>query len=355
MGKISKRTKIFTQYGFLFFLIAITTYLVSTTLDLKLIPHIIKLVNRKYIILGILLILIYILLESYINCLIVRSIEKRRIKGIGFKLAAMGLYYNLVTPFASGSQPIQIYALTKHNVKFSKSVAIVTNKTIIYQLVVTIYSGILILFNFDLLKVEIPSILILITFGMIINIVTLFVGILIIFNPNKIKIVAQIITKFLCKFRIFKFLNNKKTKIDEIIDKYHQSIIMFIKDKKSLFLSLIMTFIQLTVYFSISYCVYKMFNLKELTYIKLLVLQVFLYMSVSPVPTPGNVGANEIAFLTIFSKVFPKEIIGYCVFLYSGFVYYFVVILCGFFTIIIHYNMEKQGIIKNKIYREFNR
>lgn len=349
MGKFNKKTKIFMQYGFLLFLIAITTYLVSTTLDISLIPYIIKIVNKKYILLAISLILVYILLESYINYLIVNSIEKRRIKGIGFKLATMGLYYNLVTPFASGSQPIQIYALTKYNVKFSKSVAIVTNKTIIFQLVVTIYSGILMFFNLDLLKNEIPSILVLITFGMFINIVTLLVGILIIFNPNKIKIILEIIISFLRKFRIFKFLNNKKDKIDEVVDKYHQSIIMFIKDKKSLFLSLVMTFIQLTVYFSISYCIYKMFNLKEATYVRLLVLQVFLYMSVSPVPTPGNVGANEIAFLTIFSKIFPKEIIGYSVFLYSGFAYYLVVIICGLFTIMTHYKMEKLDKIESKI------
>ena len=38
----------------------------------------------------------------------------------------------------------------------------------------------------------------------------------------------------------------------------------------------------------------------------MLTLQVFLYMSVSPIPTPGNVGANEIAFFTIFAKVFSK-------------------------------------------------
>ncbi|MGL6108018.1 lysylphosphatidylglycerol synthase transmembrane domain-containing protein [Romboutsia sp.] len=351
MIKITKKKKAFIQYVFLLFLIAITTYLVSTTLDISLIPQIVKVVNKKYIILGVLLILIYILLESYINYLIVKSIEKTKIKGIGFKLATMGLYYNLVTPFASGSQPMQVYALTKYNVKFSKSVAIVTNKTIIFQLVVTIYSGFLILLNLDLLKAEIHSILILITIGMTINIISLLAGILIMFNPNKMKIIAGLIIKFLCKFKIFKFLEDKKIKIDEMINKYHQSIMMFIKDKKSLFLSFIMTFIQLTVFFSISYCVYKMFNLKDLSYIKMLTLQVFLYMSVSPIPTPGNVGANELVFLTIFANVFPKKIIGYSVFLYSGFAYYLIILVCGIFTIITHYNMEKQDKTKNKICR----
>ena len=45
MRKLSKREKDFIQYGFLLFLICITTYLVLTTLDIKLIPKIIRLVN----------------------------------------------------------------------------------------------------------------------------------------------------------------------------------------------------------------------------------------------------------------------------------------------------------------------
>ncbi|MGL5311994.1 MAG: lysylphosphatidylglycerol synthase domain-containing protein, partial [Peptostreptococcaceae bacterium] len=101
------------------------------------------------------------------------------------------------------------------------------------------------------------------------------------------------------------------------------------------------TFIQLTIFFSITFCIYKTFNLSDVTYVTLLTLQVFLYMSVSPVPTPGNVGANELVFLTIFANIFPKQLIGYSVFLYSAFVYYMIVVICGIFTIITHYDMGK--------------
>ena len=110
-------------------------------------------------------------------------------------------------------------------------------------------------------------------------------------------------------------------------------------------MSIILTIIQLTVFFSISYCVYKAFNLNGLSLFEVLSLQVFLYMSVSPIPTPGNVGANEVAFLTIFANVFPGNIIGYSVFLYSIYVYYFLVVVCGLFTIHTHYHMNKR---KNK-------
>lgn len=348
MRKITKKQKAFIQYAFLLFLICLTTYLVSTTLDITLIPHILKVVDIKYIITGILLIVTYILFEAYILQLVINSIEKTKARFLGFKIGTMGLYYNLVTPFASGSQPIQIYALTKYGISLSKSVAIITNKTIVFQTAVTAYCGYLILVNLDLLKTEMPSIMILVAAGMIMNIVMLIGGVLIILSPNKIKMITSYILDKLSRFKFFKKLSNKKDTINEYIDEYSYSIKMFMKNKKNLVLSLILTAIQLAIFFSITYCIYKAFNLNGLSYWHVMTLQVFLYMAVSPIPTPGNVGANELAFFSIFANVFPKEIIGYSVFLYSWFAYYMIVIIGGIFTINTHHNMNKYN--NEKIY-----
>ena len=342
MLNLTKTKKTCLQYSFLILLICITVYLVSTTLDVTLIPAIIKLVDKKFILLGFLLMIIYIILESIIINILIKSIQKTKIRFLSVKIAMMGFYYNLVTPFASGSQPMQIYTFNKYGINLSKSTAIVTNKTVLYQSIVTIYCGILIFFNMDFLKNKLPCILILISIGMLINIVTLLGGIIIVLSPNSMKRIVYIISKTLCKIKIFKLLNEKVDTINNFIDDYSHSIKMFIKDKKSLFISVILTIIQLTVFFSISYCIYKAFNLNGLSFYHIFALQVFLYMSISPIPTPGNVGASEIGFFTIFANVFPKDMIGYCVFLYTIFIYYFLVVVGGVFTVHTHYDMNKQ-------------
>ena len=232
-----------------------------------------------------------------------------------------------------------------HYINLSKSIAIVTNKTVLFQTVVTIYSAVIIFLNIEVLKNELPSMLVLMSIGMVMNIVSLLGGMLIVLTPNTMKIIVKVIVNILYRLNIFKSLNKKIHTINKFIDEYSYSIKLFIKNKKALCLSIILTIIQLTVFFSISYCVYKAFNLNGLSLFEVLSLQVFLYMSVSPIPTPGNVGANEVAFLTIFANVFPGNIIGYSVFLYSIYVYYFLVVVCGLFTIHTHYHMNKR---KNK-------
>lgn len=345
MLNLTKTQKICIQYGFLLLLICMTVYLVSTTLDITLIPMIMKLVNKKFIFIGFLIMVLYIILECTIINILIKTIQKTKVRFLAVKIAMMGFYYNLVTPFASGSQPMQIYALNKYDINLSKSIAIVTNKTVLFQTVVTIYSEVIIFLNIEVLKNELPSMLVLMSIGMVMNIVSLLGGMLIVLTPNTMKIIVKVIVNILYRLNIFKSLNKKIHTINKFIDEYSYSIKLFIKNKKALCLSIILTIIQLTVFFSISYCVYKAFNLNGLSLFEVLSLQVFLYMSVSPIPTPGNVGANEVAFLTIFANVFPGNIIGYSVFLYSIYVYYFLVVVCGLFTIHTHYHMNKR---KNK-------
>ena len=345
MLNLTKTQKICIQYGFLLLLICMTVYLVSTTLDITLIPMIMKLVNKKFIFIGFLIMVLYIILECTIINILIKTIQKTKVRFLAVKIAMMGFYYNLVTPFASGSQPMQIYALNKYDINLSKSIAIVTNKTVLFQTVVTIYSAVIIFLNIEVLKNELPSMLVLMSIGMVMNIVSLLGGMLIVLTPNTMKIIVKVIVNILYRLNIFKSLNKKIHTINKFIDEYSYSIKLFIKNKKALCLSIILTIIQLTVFFSMSYCVYKAFNLNGLSLFEVLSLQVFLYMSVSPIPTPGNVGANEVAFLTIFANVFPGNIIGYSVFLYSIYVYYFLVVVCGLFTIHTHYHMNKR---KNK-------
>lgn len=341
MNILTKKQKDILQYTFLAFLIILTTYIVSTTLDIKLLPDLIDIINFKYIILGFIFILLYIILEGHIIQIIINSIQKNKVKNLGFKISTMGLYYNLVTPLASGSQPMQVYALSKYKMPMSKAIAVIVNKTIIFQTVVTSYCTFLLLSNYNYLKNEMHSVIILVSTGVAINVFTLGFGFLIIYSPKKTKALVNLVLNFMKRFKVFNKLENKKEDINKFIDEYYDSVMLFIKDRKSLIKSLLYTVIQLTLYFSIAYCIYNALSLSSASYKQLLSLQAFLYMAVSPVPTPGNVGANEIVFLNIFKDVFPKELIGYGVFLYGIFIYYFILIFCGICTVISHYKIKK--------------
>ena len=106
-----KRNKTFTEIWFLIALMVITVYLVLKSLDISMLSSVITMVNKEYLLVGVGAILFYIILEGIILQIIINEQNKLKSSFVGFKLAIMGFYYNLVTPFASGSQPVQIYVL----------------------------------------------------------------------------------------------------------------------------------------------------------------------------------------------------------------------------------------------------
>ncbi|WP_300282761.1 lysylphosphatidylglycerol synthase transmembrane domain-containing protein [Peptacetobacter sp.] len=342
MRKLTKTEKNILQYVFLLFLIGLTVYIVSTTIDYRRIPDVIAFVDKKFLFFGMLLVLIYIILETLVFQLIINSVEKdKKKRTIGLQMGTMGLYYNLVTPFASGSQPMQIYVMNRYGISLSKAVAIVTNKTVLFQTVVTFICGAVILLNKSMIVSDYRHIIMLLTFGMAMNMVTILGGMMIVLNPKLMKKFVDIVISALGRFRIFKFLRDKNERCYNYIDDFNKSILMYIKDIKSLIITIFLTFLQLFIYFSIVFCIYKASKLSGTSFYMLFSLQVLLYMTISPIPTPGNVGANEITFFGIFNRVFPKRYIGYAVIMYSFLVYYFILLLSGICTWISHYYMNK--------------
>ncbi|WP_195945967.1 lysylphosphatidylglycerol synthase transmembrane domain-containing protein [Paraclostridium bifermentans] len=342
MKKKKTLNKNILQYGFLVFILGMTSYLVYRTLDIDMLNEVVDMVDKKFIFFGMCAVITHMLLEGVVLKIVIDSIHKVKTRFIGFKLATMGFYYNLITPFASGSQPMQIYVLNKCKMPASKATAVIMNKSIIYQVVVTVYCSVLVLFNTAILK-ELRGVMPLILVGIAINAFTLIVSMMVIYNPELIKKVSKRIINFLVKFKLFKFLEGKVEKVESFADEYSKSVNLFIKNRKALVLTLLITVVQLSVYFSISFWIYKAFNLSGYTYIYMLTLQAFLYMAISPIPTPGNAGASELAFFAIFKSVFPQPLMGYAIFLYGGFVYYAVLIGSGIFTMITHHNMDRKS------------
>lgn len=330
------------KYGFLAFLMFFTVNLVFKNLDISSIDKIKDIINKKYIIIGILAIIIYMILEGVILKQILDAQYKVEEKFLGFKLATMGFYYNLVTPFASGSQPMLIYVLNKYKVPLSEATGIITNKTLLYQSIVTIYCAVFFVLNIGILQSQLPGVISLVVIGLSINAFTILAGLLAILNPLKVKAITNFLIQHLSKLRILKFLKKKEEKIDEFIDEYSKSVKFFMTNKKLLIKTTVLTIIQLTAYFSVSYWIYKSFNLSEYHFIYLITLQTLLYMAVSPIPTPGNIGANEIAFFSIFTTAFPKSVLGYAVLLYGGLVYYLILISSAIMTLLTHVQIKEK-------------
>ena len=78
MRKLTSKEKKIAQYGFLLFLIGFTFYIISTTVDYRRIPDVINFVDKKFLFMGMGLVLIYIVLETLVFQFIINSEKDKK-------------------------------------------------------------------------------------------------------------------------------------------------------------------------------------------------------------------------------------------------------------------------------------
>ena len=158
--------------------------------------------------------------------------------------------------------------------------------------------------------------------------------VLAIFSKKFISKTIELIFKLVSRV---KFINlNKLIKnIDEEINQYQEGA-KFIKENKMVIVKVILTtFAQICFNYSITFFVYKAFNLSTYSFLTVFSLQSILFISVSAIPLPGSVGSSESSFLTLFKTLFPVSTLSSAMLLSRGISFYLFVIISGIVVLFI--------------------
>ena len=90
---------------------------------------------------------------------------KRRYRSINsldlFCISGSEFFFNAITPFSSGGQPFQAYALKQKNVKLSDSTSCLLLNFLAYQVVINVFSLICLFIYYSQLKAQIENIILL--------------------------------------------------------------------------------------------------------------------------------------------------------------------------------------------------
>lgn len=319
--------------------------------DLFNLLKIIKKLNTNFIIITLAFIFIFWFIEAFmIYKLILKFTDsERNLKSfwLALKVTMIGQYYSNITPLATGGQPVQLYVLKDGNVSFSNGTAILISKFLLFQIGVTVYSFCLAIYKIRLLVSFNNSASIFIITGLILNMIMLSGIMLIAFNQQVLLKLCEVFLKFLFKLHVVKDVKKVMSKTESFILEYKSSISKLKEDYYFTIKMFAVTFIQLTVFFSTTYFVYKSLNLNESNILDIICLQSFLYMAVSFIPTPGTAGASEVGFILLLGHLFPSNIISTALLLWRGLSFYFSLIFSGIFSFAVTTLGKKKILISN--------
>lgn len=257
-----------------------------------------------YLLMAVGCMVVYWLMESVALHTVAKEVHPQQKFKNSVTVSMIGQYFNCITPFSSGGQPIQAYYLVKFGVPLGSSLTALLSKFIVYQAVLTIYSAVILIFRIGYVSETSALMLPLVIIGFIVN-TAVIAGLLMLafFRKPTVKI-AHFVIKLLNKLHIVKDVEKKIDYIDQEMEMYYQNF-QFIKKRPVLILKMCLyTLIQLTVFLSISYVIYLAFGLEGTDFLTIISCQAFVLMISAFVPLPGALGAAEGSYVLFFGQIF---------------------------------------------------
>lgn len=314
-------------------MLAVTLWAVFNNGDLADLKVVLSNAESNFIGLGVLALIMYVFLEALMIHIMINSRGKPQSLWISIKTTLIGQYYSLITPFASGGQPMQLYSMMKDGISASFGTAVLVNKFLVFQIGITVYSFVLIVLRYRSLLTAIQDSAGFVFIGLTINTLGLSMLVLLVFKPSILKKTVVWGFELVHRLNLIRKTKERIQKMHHKIDEYTESIRYMIQHKTLLTQVAVLTLIQLTAYFSITFFIYRALGLESRTFIDIIAIQAILYMSVSFIPSPGTAGAAEGGFLILFGSLFTSNYLSYAVLLWRGISYYLNLVLSGLFTL----------------------
>ncbi len=258
----------------------------------------------QYLLLAVWCMVLYWLLESLILHLVSKEVYPQCKFKDSFTTSMIGQYFNCITPFASGGQPIQAYYLVKFGMKLGSALTALLSKFIIYQAVLTVYSIVILIFRLNYVTETSPLMLPLVIIGFIVNTAVIAGLLMLAFFRKPTTKIAHFIVRLLGKIHIIKDVDAKIKYMDDEMEMYYENF-QFIKKRPVLLLKMcFFTVIQLTIFFGISYVIYLAFGLSGWDFLTIISCQAFVSMISAFVPLPGALGAAEGSYVLFYGRIF---------------------------------------------------
>lgn len=302
--------------------------------DFKDIVDILTKIDIKYILLAFLFYALFIVIKGYVNYKITNDKKRLSLKE-AIKHNIITQFFNGVTPFSTGGQPMEVYMLMEHDIPIAKATNQTIQSFIFYQIALVICGSIAVINNFlfpIFPKVRILQILVLL--GFIINV--LVVVVLILISRSKK------VTDKLSDLSI-KVLKKLKRKVDEEDIKqkfsdYHEGFKELRKRKKLFVGGVLLNIISLLcLYIVPMFLLYGMGDFTSFTVNNTITASAYVYIIGGFIPIPGASGGIEYGF----TKFFGNFIVGHklsAVLLLWRFITYYVGVIIG----AIVFNFEKK-------------
>lgn len=293
--------------------------------------------NWLFLLIALAAIIIYWVLESV--CM--QLICNRLFRGFSFiktnLVTVIGQYFNCITPLSSGGQPMQAYYYSRFGLPAHFSLPMLLCRFIVYQLTMTIYAIIVLLLRFHYFTDDLRPIMYLVAIGFAGGFLLIAMLFALAFAKKTVVRLTRWALGLAGRIGVLKHPEETLTSVTQSLEEAYEGIRFLLKEPALLIKVSLVTFVQLTVYFSMSWIIFAGFGMEHNDYFTVISCQAFIYLISSFVPLPGAVGAAEGSYIVFFNYVYgDPSIVALSTFIWRFFTFYLPIVVGMTLTLLVN-------------------
>lgn len=246
-----------------------------------------------------------------------------------FQLTLITKFFNGITPFSTGGQPMQVHYLRKDGFRLTKATNIIMQNFILYQLALITVGSFAVIMNFFYnYFAKIPFLQYLVTLGFFINVMVMVILFVVSFSNRFNKTIINFGLNVLYKFHIIKDKESQKDRWMERCNDFHEGA-TYIKEHKVLCIKgFVYNVIALLCFYMIPFFLFKALDESIVLHlVPTIVASSYVLIIGSFVAIPGASGGIEYGFLEFFSNFIKGSLLPATLLIYRAITYYLPMII----------------------------
>ncbi len=293
--------------------------------------------------LGVGLVVAFILGESIIIYYLLRNLKQQPKLGHCCLYSFVGFFFSLVTPTASGGQPMQLVFMGKDKLPVHISTMVLLLITITYKAVLVIIGAIVLIFRPHRILHMLKPAIFWIKLGMVLNVLCVGFMLALVFCPffmKKLVMKALDLASAILKSDRWQGL---KVKAGNYMDEYKEASVYMKSHKRITLNVLFITFVQRCLLFAVTYLVLISFSVRHISLVETVILQGSISLAVDMLPLPGGMGVSEHLFEKIFLPVCGPAVITPAMIVSRGLSFYAQLFISAVMTVAAYFVIFGKG------------
>ena len=259
-------------------------------------------INVWWLFVAVFCVCMYFVFEAFIVKRFLKGQHKKFTFKNAIRIPLIEQLFNGITPFSTGGQPAQLFAMAQSGIDAGRASSILLMKFVVYQAMIVINFIVCLLIGFQYIQDKVNYLMVFVIFGFVIHLAVI-IGLLMIMYwyafTKKLVAACMLVVKLFVKGDKFERLN---TSIYSKIENFHKESLRMKNEKKILFDVFVLTFFQLAFYYLVPYFIMLSLGYTSVDIVMITALHVLIVMVISLFPIPGGTGGAEYSFAIVFSS-----------------------------------------------------